>query len=107
MKTLPRKLIRLGLWLESRTKRAHGTPPGGMAEDEMALAFSRGREDALLRAVRQVLAEHIADNLVIIGNAHLADSHGKLSYTAGGISALQTLLDDLDARTHAQVPESE
>jgi len=97
----------MGLWLNARTKRRRVTPPGALAEEEMIMAFSRGRDDSLLQAVRQVTAEHIADNLVIIGNAHLAESHGKLSYTAGGISALQTLLDDLDARTQAQAEEAE
>lgn len=107
MNHIARQSIRVGLWLDRCTKRKPGSAGGSMAEDEMALAFSRGRDDSLLRAVRQVIAEHIADNLVIIGNAHLAESHGKLSYTACGISALQTLLDYLDARTQAQAEEAE
>jgi len=69
-----------------------------MSEEEVIEALCMGEElSPQVRAIMQVLGDHIADATDLVSSFQVAESHGKLAHCAGGLQCLIAFREHLEA----------
>lgn len=75
------------------------TAPDRLDDDDLAAALCMpGIKPLAVRAIEQILQDHIDDAVELVGNLKTAEKHGTLAHCAGGLDALRALQSDLIQR---------
>lgn len=77
--------------------RADG-PQRELSAEEMEMVFCVARDEQWFTAVRQVIRDHVADNVEMFARPEIADKPGSLAHESGAVTALLDLLRDLETR---------
>jgi hypothetical protein len=75
------------------------TAPDRLDDDDLAAALCMpGVKHLAVRAIEQILQDHIDDAVELVGNLKTAEHHGQLAHCAGSLDALRAFQSDLIQR---------